>query len=97
LKNDKLNSLLRYICEDGRICPQQNKWHELWEMLPDKNGGGGYWHPPLPLIFDQWDITSDHEKMLRLKYHITYAAQKDLLDIVEKFIKSLTEDDWHTL
>jgi hypothetical protein len=66
-------------------------------MLPDKNGGGGYWSPPLPLIFDKWDNTSNLEKMLRLKQHIQYAAKKDLLDIVEKFIKSLPRDDWHSL
>jgi hypothetical protein len=97
LNSDQLKSLLQYICEKGRICPQQNKWHELWEMLPDKNGGGGYWRPPLPLIFDKWDNTTDHEKMLRLKQHIQYAAEKDLLDRIEKFIKGLTRDDWHTL
>ncbi|MDH3332436.1 MAG: hypothetical protein WBD61_07715 [Desulfobulbales bacterium] len=97
MNRDQLKSLLQYICEEGRICPHQNKWHELWEMLPDKNGGGGYWSPPLPLIFDKWDNTSNHEKMLRLKQHIQYAAEKDLLDIVEKFIKSLPRDDWHSL
>lgn len=93
---DRLHLLLQYICAEGRVCPQQNKWHELWEMLPDRYRGDDDWNPPLPLIFDQWDNTTVHEKMQRFKDHIQYAAEKDLLGRVEKYIKGLAPDEWHT-
>jgi hypothetical protein len=95
LSIDKLKRLFQYIIEEGRICPQPNKWHELWEMLPDKYRDDEGWKPPLPLILDQWDNTTGHEKTLRLKQHILYAAEKELLDSVEKFIKGLTTEDWY--
>jgi hypothetical protein len=97
LSIDRLQLLLQYICAEGRICPQQNRWHELWEMLPDRYRGDDDWNPPLPLIFDQWDNTTVQEKMQRLKDHIRYAAEKNLLDRVEKFIKGLAPDEWHIL
>ena len=93
---EQLTLLLQYIIEEGRICPQQNKWHELWEMLPNKKRKDFGWTPPLPLIFDQWDKTTDLEKMLRFKQHIQYAAEKDILNLVERFIKGLTQAEWHT-
>ena len=97
LSIDQLKSLLQYVCEEGRICPQPNKWHELWEMLPDKYRVDNGWSVPLPLILDQWENTTSLDKMIRLKQHIEYAAEKDLLDLVEKFLKGLTREDWHIL
>ena len=94
---DQLRRLLQYACEEGRICPQPDKWHELWEMLPGKYRADDGWSVPLPLILDQWDDTTSLDKMMRLKQHIEYAADKDMLDPVEKFIRGLTREEWHTL
>lgn len=94
---DQLKSLLQFVCQGGRICPQPNRWHELWEMLPDKSREDDGWSVPLPLILDQWDETTSLDKMLRLKQHIEYAAEKDILDDVEKFIRGLTKEDWYAL
>jgi hypothetical protein len=43
-----------------------------------------------------WDRgnTTDRQKMLRLKVHIQYAAEKGVLDLIEKFIKDLKRDQW---
>jgi hypothetical protein len=96
VSSQQLQRLLQYICEEGRICPQQNKWHELWELLPDKQRISTGWDPPLPLILSEWDSTTGHQKMVRLKLQINYAAQKGILDRIEKFLKSLKRDEWHT-
>jgi hypothetical protein len=96
VKNEQLQDLLKFICEEGRICPQQNKWHELWEMLPDKHRVSNGWDPPLPLILADWDNTTARQKMMRLKLHIQYAANKGILDRIEEFIKSLKRNEWHT-
>jgi len=97
VNSEQLQRLLQYICEEGRICPQQNKWHELWEMLPEKQRVSNGWEPPLPLILADWDNTTGRQKMLRLKLHIQYAAKKGILDRIEKFIKGLSHDEWHTI
>ena len=96
MNNEQLQDLLEFICKEGRICPQQNKWHELWEMLPDKQRVPHGWDPPLPLILTDWDNSTARQKMMRLKLHIQYAANKGILDRIEEFIKSLKRDEWHT-
>jgi hypothetical protein len=47
---NQLEELLHFVQSEGRICPESGKWHELWEMLPDKKRVGNGWQPPLPLI-----------------------------------------------
>lgn len=95
--NDKLADLLAYVQADGRICPEPGKWHELWEMLPHKRRVGHGWNPPLPLILAAWDHTTGLEKMLRLKDHIEYAAENGVLDEIDRFLRGLSHDDWHTV
>jgi len=97
LKKDQLHDLLEYVNDEGRICPEPSKWHQLWEMLPDKNRVGSGWNPPLPLILAAWDHTTGLEKMLRLKQHIEYATEKGVLDNVEQFLRNLPEEEWHTV
>jgi len=96
MKSKQLDDLLAYVTKDGRICPEPGKWHELWEMLPDKHRVGSGWNPPLPLILVAWDHTCGLEKILRLKQHLEYAAEKGVLDQVELFLKNLTRDEWFT-
>ncbi|MCX7112834.1 MAG: hypothetical protein NTX45_22490 [Proteobacteria bacterium] len=93
---DKLGSLLSYVEADGRICPQPQRWNELWELLPNKERTGAGWKPPLPLILAAWWHTTDLEKMLRLKAHIEYAAKNGTIDEIDDFIRCLPQVDWHT-
>jgi len=64
-------------------------------MLPDKKRVGSGWQPPLPLILAAWDNTSGIEKMLRLRKHIEYAAEKGILNIVDQYLRNLPNKDWH--
>ena len=95
-QDDQLTLLLKYVQAEGRICPQPQRWNELWEMLPDKERVGLGWRPSLPLILGAWGHTSGFEKMLRLREHIEYAASKGVLGSVEHFLRSLPSDQWHT-
>jgi hypothetical protein len=36
------------------------------------------------------------EKNIRLKQHIEYAAEKGVLNQVDKFLRSLQPEEWHT-
>jgi len=95
--SEKLAGLLAYIQADGRVCPQPDRWKDLWEMLPAKERVGGGWNPSLPLILGAWWHTSAIEKQLRLREHVEYAAQHGVLDSVDSFLRRLTPEDWHTL
>jgi hypothetical protein len=53
-----LKELLEYVGSNNRVCPQPQKWDELWKLLPDRKRVGGGWDPPLPLILAAWWHTS---------------------------------------
>ncbi len=94
-QDDQLALLLKHVQAEGRICPQPQRWNELWEMLPDKERLGHGWCPSLPLILGAWAHTSDIEKMHRLREHIEYAASKGELSSIERFLRNLPSDRWH--
>ena len=97
MNTDPLQELLEFVRAEGRICPQPGKWNDLWEMLPDKQRNGSGWLPPLPLILAAWDHTTGLEKMLRLRQHIEYAAEKGVLDLVDHFLRELPNDEWYNI
>jgi hypothetical protein len=39
---------------NNRVCPQPQKWSELYELLPNKRRKGNGWEPSLPLILAAW-------------------------------------------
>lgn len=93
--SDKAKSLVGYYREQGRFCPQPNYWNLLWEMLPSrKQKPSGGWVPALPLILAAWGHTSGLEKMLRLREHIQWADEHGVIDEVDAYLRSLTEEQW---
>ena len=96
MEDPHLAALLEYVQADGRICPSAGRWHELWELLPERRQVGAGWIPPLPLILAAWDHTSGLEKLLRLREHIEYAASHGALATVDQFLRAIPREDWHT-
>jgi hypothetical protein len=66
-------------------------------LLPDNKRVGSGWEPSLPLILAAWWDTPALSKMLRLHEHIRYAAEHDVLDEVDKFLRALSNEQWFTL
>jgi hypothetical protein len=93
--NEQLKSLLDYCSENERVCPQPQKWNELWELLPNRGRNGSGWEPALPLILAAWYDTPVMLKMLRLREHIEWANSHEALDLIDKFIRDLPETDWY--
>ena len=81
--------------KNNRVCPQPQKWKELYELLSDKKRKGAGWEPSLPLILAAWWDTPAMTKMLRLREHIEWAAAHGCLDQVHQFLLSLQENEWH--
>jgi hypothetical protein len=90
-----LNALRSYCIENDRVCPQPMRWHELWELLPDRRRVGVGWEPPLPLVLGAWWNSTDEDKRARLAEHIRWAEAHRALEGADKSLRGLSETDWH--
>jgi len=90
-----LDEVLTEAQKHSRVCPQPQRWNELWEMLPDRKRKGGGWEPAAPLILAAWWDTPAVLKMVRLREHIEWAAKHGCLDQIHSFLCGLPEHEWH--
>jgi len=93
--NFELEKILLFSQVEQRVCPQPQRWNELWELLPNKKRVGSGLEPQLPLILGAWHHTSDEEKRNRFLAHIHWAANHGELLKIANFIKLLPPDQWH--
>jgi hypothetical protein len=92
-----VDQVVAVATENNRICPQPQKWQQLYELLPNKKRKGAGWEPSLPLILAAWWDTPAMSKILRLREHIEWAAEHGRLEQVHAFLQSLPEEEWHHL
>ena len=90
-----VENVIAFCRENERVCPKPQLWNALYAMLPNKQRVGEGWEPPLPLILAAWHDSSDAAKRLCLANHIEWAEKQGCLDTVAKFLRSLTEKEWH--
>lgn len=84
---------IEIIQRNSRVCPQPNKWAELYGLLPNKRRTGSGFIPSAPLILGAWYHSNDFQKMTRLKEHIEWAFQNGAFDDIIDFISNLKEED----
>lgn len=77
------------------MCPMPVKWHELYELLPNKYMSGCNYMPSAPLILAAWWTATDEQKRLRLKEHLFWAEQHGGLERVFNYLNNLSERDWY--
>lgn len=65
--------VLAEIQKNNRVCPQPQKWQQLYEMLPNKKRIDSGWKPSLPLILSALSDTPAISKIIRLREHIEWA------------------------
>ena len=89
-----MQDLIVYVTSNERVCPQPMKWDKMWQVMgsPSRNIPD---FPGLPLILNGWHMSTDKEKRLRLIEQIKFGNQMGTLDKVDKFLRALSEDDWH--
>ena len=92
-----LEQVLADAQRNGRVCPQPQRWQQLYELLPNKRRAGGGWEPALPLILAAWWDTPALSKMMRLREHLEWADTHGCLDRASQFLAGLKEDEWHHL
>jgi hypothetical protein len=95
--SEAVASLIAYCRENNRVCPLPQRWHQLWEMLPDRRQAGDAWEPAFPLILAEWHDAPAMLKMVRLAEHIEWAEKHNALPEVAAFLRGLQEDEWHHL
>jgi hypothetical protein len=81
---------------EGKVCPQPEKWNQLYKMLPNRRQVGASWEPSPPLILAAWHHTSDFEKRGRLALHLRWAEQHQCLLQIVDFLNTLESQEWHT-
>ena len=85
-----LADVLAVVNSKGRVCPQPQKWGQLYGLLPGK----GPRNPAVPLILGGWWYSTPSRKQERLREHIEWAHKYGALGIVSDFLNSLQESDW---
>jgi hypothetical protein len=92
-----LEVVLAEAQKNRRVCPQPQRWQELYEMLPGKRRTDSGWEPPLPLILSGWWATPALAKILCVRSQLEWAEVHGVLAWVYDFLRSLPEDEWHHL
>ena len=90
-----LEEVLAIAQANDRVCPQPQKWNELYELLPNRSRVGSGWEPPLPLILAAWWDTPAIAKIARFREHLDWADRHGAIDVVHNYIAALPEKDWH--
>jgi len=90
-----VEEILATLAAEDRVCPEGGRWNELWLMLLKlyEEGLGGEFEPPRPLVLAACG-ESNSAKHQRLEDHLRYAKEIGVLDEVESFLMSLTDDEW---
>jgi hypothetical protein len=90
-----LEQTLAEAQRNDRVCPQPDRWNELYEMLPHKKRVSGGWEPGLPVILAAWWDTPALSKMLRLREPLEWADRHGCLERVHSYLCGLAEKEWH--
>ena len=69
--------------KNGRVCPQPQRWNELYELLPDRKRKGNGWEPSLPLILAAWWDTPILSKIIRFREPYDYMKFDDFLEFMD--------------
>jgi hypothetical protein len=94
MNQEKLDDLIKFVQDGGKVCPMPQKWNELWEILPNRERVGAGWKPSLPLILAAWWEATPEQKRQRLMTHITYAVEQGVFNEVDQYLRQLQPQDW---
>jgi hypothetical protein len=91
-----VDTFITALSAESKVCPQPEKWNQLWQMLPNRRQFGASWEPSLPLILAAWHHASNLAKRERLVLHLRWAEQHQSLPQIIEFLEALEPQDWHT-
>jgi hypothetical protein len=86
-----LSELLGYCKSNNRVCPKTIYWNAFYSLLPDKVEK----RLPPPLFVPESGMLYDALRQLRLSEQIYWAYDADAIEECDRFLRSLTDDQWH--
>lgn len=94
MNSEKYNDLISYVTSDDRIFP--NRWGDLHKLLCQEAEEKGVTEKvPVPFILNAYYAAKDVEKRQRLVDQIQFADKHGFLVKIDKFLRSLPDEDWH--
>jgi len=88
-----LSDLLDYCESNNRVCPKSVCWNTVRCILPATPKGEK--PPPIPVILVESLRTSEIMKRLVFRKHLQWAYDHGVLEEVDRYLRSLSEDQWH--
>lgn len=88
-----VESTLALVQKNDRVCPRPIHWVKLYRLLPGRHETPQGRVPPPPLL-ETGENAPALLKILRLKEHIRWAAERGALAEVHRFLEQLREEDW---
>jgi len=83
--------MINDIFRNNRVCPNPMIWNDLYKMMcEDLNEQ----EIPKPLILAGWNFSSDMEKLIRFKEHLSLIDFK-IENRIKDFISNMKEEDWY--
>lgn len=89
---EDLESLKDYCTKGSRICPKPLYWSEIYALIVE----GGADDLPSPLSQGDWIDAPHFYKIGRLFEQLNWAAENGTLPNVDKYLRSLSDEQWFT-
>ena len=89
-----LEALIAY-CKAKGACPRAFEWSVMFKLLDGFGREEKHEQVPWPLILGAWHFSSDGEKHERFLLHLHIANERGLLPAVDKYLRSLTLEQWN--
>ncbi len=86
--------LKKFIEDNNYICPNTNKWLELFHLLQVAPVHNKELNLEVPYLQDKWDTSSVSEKRARFYEQLEFGFKNGNMVEVDKFLRSLKDGEW---
>jgi len=86
--------LKKFIEGNNYICPTSIRWLELHHILNKTQSQNSELKLEVPLLRDNWDSSSIPQKRKRFMDIVEYGFKNGNLAEIDKFLRSLDENEW---
>jgi len=87
---------MEFITADERVCPKPTLWNDLFRNIKQEALDRGITQKiSNPLILAAWHEATDAQKQQRLVEHVEFSESHGFLPVVDSFLRSIPDDDWH--
>lgn len=89
-----LDDVLNETALNQRVCPNQARWQQLYELLLGRTATTHSAPPPPPLDLRAYAAMPGLHKTMAFRHLVQWAGEHGRLDQTLGFLKGLREDEW---